>query len=148
MVSIDASVHSSRKSRSKQLHCKPYTARNGVGFVRRELGLFLLVKIRRETINGTADVPQSVLPISHRYQIRAPHDTQFSPPETQKTVQRPPQTSTYIRMGSPTPSISGITHFRSNAFARMILKITFIEADVEQKISDACMARAKRFACE
>jgi len=150
MASIDASVHSLRNSRFKQLYFEPLRARNGVGFVTRELGLFLLVKLKKETRNGTAGIPRSVLPTPHRYIIKAPHDTQFPPAETQKTVQRPPQTSTYIRMGSPTPSISGITHFRSNAFARTILKIfcTFIEADVEQKISDACMARAKRFACE
>ena len=53
-------------------------------------------------------------------------------------------------MGSPTPSISGITHLRSKALASTILNIfcTFIEADVEQKIKDACIARAKRFACQ
>ncbi len=60
----------------------------------------------------------------------------------------PFHTSTYINMGSPTPSISGITHFRSNAFASTILNIfcTLIEADVEQKMSEACIAFAKRFA--
>ena len=48
------------------------------------------------------------------------------------------------------PSISGITHLRSKALARTILKIfwTLIDADVEQKTSDACIARAKRFAWE
>jgi hypothetical protein len=53
-----------------------------------------------------------------------------------------------MRRGSPTPSISGITHLRSKALASTILKIfcTFIEADVEQKMRDACMAFAKRFA--
>ncbi len=37
---------------------------------------------------------------------------------------------------------------RSNAFARTILKIfwTLTEADVEQKMSEACIAFAKRFA--
>jgi hypothetical protein len=57
-------------------------------------------------------------------------------------------TSTYIRIGSPTPSISGITHFKSNAFANTILNIfcTFIDAEVEQNMSEACMARANRFA--
>lgn len=57
-------------------------------------------------------------------------------------------TSTYINTGSPTPSISGITHFRSNAFASTILNIfcTLIDADVEQKMSEACIAFAKRFA--
>ena len=52
-------------------------------------------------------------------------------------------------MGSPTPSISGMTHLRSNAFASTILKIfcTLMEAEVEQKTSDACMALAKRLAC-
>ncbi len=41
-----------------------------------------------------------------------------------------------------------MTHFRSNAFASTILKIfcTFIDADVEQKINEACIAFAKRFA--
>ena len=58
-------------------------------------------------------------------------------------------TSTYMSIGSPTPSISGMTHFRSNAFASTILKIfwTLIEADVEQNIREACIAFAKRFAC-
>ena len=51
-------------------------------------------------------------------------------------------------MGSPTPSISGMTHLRSKAFARTILNIfcTFIDAEVEQNINDACIARANRFA--
>lgn len=58
-------------------------------------------------------------------------------------------TSTYMRIGSPTPSISGMTHLRSNAFASTILNIfcTLIDADVEQKMTDACIAFAKRFAC-
>lgn len=58
-------------------------------------------------------------------------------------------TSTYMRIGSPTPSISGMTHLRSNALASTILKIfcTLIDADVEQKMTDACIAFAKRFAC-
>ena len=85
MVSIDASVHL-RNSRFKQLYFKPQRARKGVGFVTRELGLFLLVKFKMETRNGIADIPRSVLPISHRYLIKAPHDTQFSPTETQKSV--------------------------------------------------------------
>ena len=57
-------------------------------------------------------------------------------------------TSTYISTGSPTPSISGITHFRSNAFASTILNIfwTFMDAEVEQKMRDACIARANLFA--
>lgn len=57
-----------------------------------------------------------------------------------------PHTSTYRRIGSPTPSISGMTHLRSNAFAKTILNIfcTFIEAAVEQNIRDACMALANR----
>ena len=57
-------------------------------------------------------------------------------------------TSTYINIGSPTPSISGITHLRSNAFASTILNIfcTLIDADVEQKMSEACIAFANRFA--
>ena len=56
--------------------------------------------------------------------------------------------STYSNTGSPTPSISGMTHFRSKALASTILNIfcTLIEAWVEQKISDACIALAKRFA--
>lgn len=39
-------------------------------------------------------------------------------------------------MGSPTWSISGMTHFRSKALARTILKIfwTLMEWEVEQKI--------------
>lgn len=54
----------------------------------------------------------------------------------------------YISTGSPTPSISGMTHLRSNALASTILKIfcTLIDADVEQKMSDACIAFANRFA--
>jgi len=54
-----------------------------------------------------------------------------------------------MSIGSPTPSISGITHLRSKALASTILKIfcTFIEAEVEQNIREACMARAKRLAC-
>ena len=57
-------------------------------------------------------------------------------------------TSTYISIGSPTPSISGITHFKSNAFASTILNIfcTFIDAEVEQNMREACIARANRFA--
>ena len=56
--------------------------------------------------------------------------------------------STYSNTGSPTPSISGMTHFRSKALASTILNIfcTLIEAWVEQKMSDACIALAKRFA--
>jgi hypothetical protein len=43
-----------------------------------------------------------------------------------------------------------MTHFKSNALARTILKIfwTLMDAAVEQKISEACIALAKRFACD
>lgn len=63
-------------------------------------------------------------------------------------IQRNDVTRTYKRTGSPTVSISCITHFRSNAFASTILKIfcTLMDADVEQKISDACIALANLFA--
>jgi len=42
-----------------------------------------------------------------------------------------------------------MTHLRSNAFASTILKIfcTLMDADVEQKMRDACIALAKRLAC-
>lgn len=41
-----------------------------------------------------------------------------------------------------------MTHFKSNAFASTILNIfwTFIDAEVEQNMSEACIARANRFA--
>lgn len=71
-----------------------------------------------------------------------------STPQTLAKIVPVHYTSTYISTGSPTPSISGMTHFRSKAFARTILKIfcTFMDAEVEQKISEACIAFAKRFA--
>jgi len=60
------------------------------------------------------------------------------------------KTRTYSNTGSPTVSISCMTHFKSKALARTILNIfcTLIDAEVEQKISEACMALANRFACE
>lgn len=66
MVSIDASVHSLRNSQFKRLNFKPYRVRNGMGFVIRESGLFSIL---------------SPYPIGIRKEL---HDTQFSPPETQK----------------------------------------------------------------
>ena len=55
-----------------------------------------------------------------------------------------------MRIGSPTLWISGMTHLRSNAFARTILKIfwTLIDAAVEENIRGACIALANRFAWE
>ncbi len=71
-----------------------------------------------------------------------------STPQSLDVVLAVHYTSTYMSTGSPTPSISGMTHFRSNAFASTILNIfwTLIDADVEQNINEACIAFAKRFA--
>ena len=92
--------------------------------------------------------PHPPFPVHHRVPLHSfqsnPDTTLCRPPASHSTG----HTSTYMRMGSPTPSISGMTHLRSNALASTILKIfcTLIDADVEQKMSDACIAFANRFA--